>query len=146
MVIGKDSRGKFITRLNTEALSSLVFKSPFAQRFIRQLPLLPHCFAYIDKLMAGCKREWNKFFNKYQVNMKVLSDKILERLARHRSSSVSQSVRDNPICSDLLQLVSHSTISEDLFYYITQELTNTNILASLAENCQVQLTIIQEDV
>lgn len=78
--------------------------------------------------------------------MKVLIEKIQERQTRHRSSATSPYQKENPLCSELTSFVVHSQLSEELYTYIVGELTNTNILASLAETCQLQLTLIQDEV
>jgi hypothetical protein len=104
--------------------------------------LFEHYIAFVERQNAACRREWSKFHGKYLANMRVLTEKIQERQARHRSSATSQYQRENPLCSELTQFVSHSQLSDELYNYIVSELTNTNILASLAENCQVQLQIV----
>ena len=78
--------------------------------------------------------------------MRVLSEKIQERQARHRSSATSVYQKENPICSELVAFLSHSNLSDELYNFIVGELTNTNILASLSDNCQIQLLLIQDDV
>lgn len=113
---------------------------------MRVLPQLDYHIGYLDRQIAAAKREWMKFAGKFNANLRVLTDKIVERQARHRSSATSQHQRENPLCTELIAFVAHSQLSEELYQFIVSELTNTNILASLAEGCQVQLTIIQDDV
>jgi hypothetical protein len=89
VILGRNSRSQFILRLDTSALSSLVFKSSFAQHSMRTLPMLEHYVAFVDKQVTNCKREWTKFYSKYIINMKVLIEKVQERQQRHRSSATT---------------------------------------------------------
>lgn len=76
VILGKEPRGQFVLRLDTAAVSSLVFKNELAPPFLRTLPQLEHYLNFIDKQTACCKREWQKFYSKYMANMRVLIEKV----------------------------------------------------------------------